>query len=221
MRRDLDHLPLAKRHELELVTRILFAEFEDALKGRNAPHRKAGRILKVVLFGSYARGAWVADPVGGYFSDYDVLVVVNHDQLADTMEYWRGADDRLLQEQTITGRLRTPTNFIVHSLTDVNRQLKRGRPFFVDIVRDGIALYEAEDHPFEHPQRLSADAALRKRRLPLPSGSRVPQDLQILPGTRANQVDLKKPLFSCIKPQSAVITASCWFSRSTAQRATS
>ncbi|WP_342211182.1 hypothetical protein [Sphingomonas sp. CFBP 8765] len=52
MRRDLDHLPLAKRHELELVTRILFAEFEDALKARNAPHRKAGRILKLVLFGS-------------------------------------------------------------------------------------------------------------------------------------------------------------------------
>lgn len=159
MRRDLDHLPLAKRHELELVTRILFAEFEDALKGRNAPHRKAGRILKLVLFGSYARGDWVADPVGGYFSDYDLLVVVNHDELADVMEYWRGADDRLLQEQTITGRLRTPTNFIVHSLTDVNRQLKRGRPFFVDIVRDGIALYEAEDHPFEQPQRLSVDTA--------------------------------------------------------------
>lgn len=112
-----------------------------------------------MLFGSYARGDWVADPVGGYFSDYDLLVVVNDDDLADVMEYWRGADDRLLQEQTITGRLRTPTNFIVHSLIDVNRQLKRGRPFFVDIVRDGIALYEAEDHPFEQPQRLSADAA--------------------------------------------------------------
>jgi hypothetical protein len=49
MRHDLDHLPLAKRHELELVTRILFAEFEDALKGRNAPHRKAGRILKLAV----------------------------------------------------------------------------------------------------------------------------------------------------------------------------
>jgi predicted nucleotidyltransferase len=140
MCRDLDHLPLVKRYELELVTRILFAEFEDALKGRDAPHPKAGHILKLVLFGSCARGEWVADPVGGYFSDYDLLVVVNDDDLADVMEYWRGADDRLLQEQTITGRLRTPTNLIVHSLTDVNRQLKRGRPFFVDIVCDGIAL---------------------------------------------------------------------------------
>lgn len=160
MRTDLDHLPLAKRHELEAVVRILFAEFEDALAGRNAPHRKAGRILKIILFGSYARGDWVADPVGGYFSDYDLLVVVNHDELADVTEYWAQADDHLLREQTVTGKIRTPVNFIVHSLTDVNAQLKRGRPFFVDIVKDGIALYEAPDHPFDRPQRLSEEAAL-------------------------------------------------------------
>jgi predicted nucleotidyltransferase/HEPN domain-containing protein len=155
----LDHLPAAKRHELAAVVRILFAEFEDALAGRNAPHRKAGRILKIILFGSYARGDWVADPVGGYFSDYDLLVVVNHDELADVTEYWVQADDHLLREQTVTGRIRTPVNFIVHSLTDVNAQLRRGRPFFIDIVRDGIALYEAPDHPFDRPTRLSPEAA--------------------------------------------------------------
>lgn len=160
MRTDLDHLPLAKRHELEEAVRIMFAEFEDALAGRNAPHRKAGRILKIILFGSYARGDWVADPVGGYFSDYDLLVVVNHDELADVTEYWGQADDHLLREQEITGKIRTPVNFIVHSLNDVNAQLKRGRPFFADIVRDGIALYEAPDHPFDKAKSLSADAAL-------------------------------------------------------------
>lgn len=120
MRTDLEHLPPAKRHELEAAVRILFEEFADTLAGRNAPHRKAGRILKIVLFGSYARGDWVADPVGGYFSDYDLLVVVNHDELADVTEYWAQANDHLLREQTITGRIRTPVNFIVHSLADVN-----------------------------------------------------------------------------------------------------
>lgn len=156
----LDNLPATKRHELAAVVRILFAEFEDALAGRNAPHRKAGRILKIILFGSYARGDWVADPVGGYFSDYDLLVVVNHDELADVTEYWTQADDHLLREQTVTGRIRTPVNFIVHSLTDVNAQLRRGRPFFIDIVRDGIALYEAPDHSFDRPKRLSPEVAL-------------------------------------------------------------
>lgn len=156
MRTDLDHLPLAKRHELAAVVRILFAEFEDALAGRNAPHRKAGRILKVILFGSYARGDWVSDPIGGYYSDHDILVVVNHDELADTTAYWTGAEDHLLREFEIAQRIRTPVNLIVHSLSDVNARLKRGRPFFVDIVRDGIALYEAPDHPFDHPKPLSA-----------------------------------------------------------------
>lgn len=159
MQSDLDHLPLAKRHELKETVRILFAEFESALAGRNAPHRKAGRILKIILFGSYARGDWVADPVGGYFSDYDLLVVVNHDELADVTKYWGQADDHLLREQEISGRIRTPVNFIVHSLADVNAQLKRGRPFFVDIVKDGIALYEAPDHPFDSPKPLSPEAA--------------------------------------------------------------
>lgn len=162
MKTSLDHLPEGKRRELERIVEILFGEFEDALKGRTAPHRKAGRILKVVLFGSHARGDWVDDPVGGYRSDYDLLVVVNHDELADTLEYWGEADEHLLREYQVTRRLSAPANFIVHSLGDVNRRLKRGKPFFVDIVRDGIALYEAPDHPFAQPEPLSAEEALKE-----------------------------------------------------------
>jgi hypothetical protein len=44
---------------------------------------------------------------------------------------------------------------IVHSLADVNGQLQRGRPFFMDIVRDGIALYETPGHPFVQPEPLA------------------------------------------------------------------
>ncbi|HEY8616075.1 HEPN domain-containing protein [Phenylobacterium sp.] len=164
MRTSLDHLPEGKRRELQRIVEILFAEFEDALKGRNAPHRKAGRILKIILFGSYARGDWVDDPVGGYKSDYDLLVVVNHDELADTLDYWREADDHLLREYQISKRLSAPANFIVHSLTDLNGQLKRGRPFFVDIVRDGVALYEAPDQPFEQARALSREEAAAEAR---------------------------------------------------------
>ena len=164
VRTDLDHLPETKRRELTRIVEVLFSEFEDALKGRNAPHRKAGRILKIILFGSYARGDWVDDPIGGYKSDYDLLVVVNHDELTDVLEYWGKADDHLGREYQITHRLTAPANFIVHSLTDVNGQLKRGRPFFIDIVRDGIALYEAPDHPFEQPARLSQDDAVKEAR---------------------------------------------------------
>jgi len=75
--------------------------------------------------------------------------VVNHEELADLAEYWGPADDHLLREYQIAQRLTAPANFIVHALTDVNQQLTRGRPFFVDIVRDGIVLYEAPGGPLE------------------------------------------------------------------------
>lgn len=165
MRFDTDHLPLAKKQELAEVIRILFAEFDDALAGRNAAYRKNGRILKIILFGSYARGDWVADPVGGYFSDYDLLVVVNNDELSDVVEYWSTAEDRLVRETAMTGTLRTPVNFIVHGIADLNRQLRRGRPFFLNIVRDGIALYEAPGHPLERASPLSDEQALAEARV--------------------------------------------------------
>jgi uncharacterized protein len=158
----LDHLPESKRRELARVVEVLFAEFEDALKGKNAPHRKQGRILKVILFGSYARGDWVDDPIGGYTSDYDLLVVVNHEELTETLEYWAKAEDHLVRDYNLTHKLTAPANFIVHSLCDVNKRLKKGRPFFVDIVRDGIALYEAPDQPFDQPEPLSPAEALKE-----------------------------------------------------------
>jgi len=153
MKTGLDHLPASKQRELEHVVRVLFEEFEAAQARRSSKWNKQARILKLVLYGSYARGGWVDDPVGGYKSDYDILIVVNDDNLVD-LEYWSAADDRLMRDMTITGMLSAPVNFIVHSLTDVNRQLEKGRPFFIDIIRDGILLYEAEGFCFAQPRDL-------------------------------------------------------------------
>jgi predicted nucleotidyltransferase/HEPN domain-containing protein len=159
MRTDLDHLPPAKQRELQHVVRVLFEEFEAALKSATQPWKKQGRILKLVLYGSYARGDWVEDPVGGYASDYDILVVVNDERLTDVVDYWSAAEDRLMRETTIAGSLSAPVSFIVHSLTDVNQQLEKGRPFFVDMVRQGIGLYEAEGVAFAAPRELPEEEA--------------------------------------------------------------
>lgn len=164
MRTDLDHLPDAKRRDLDRALKILFEAFEAATKNRSHPHLKNGRILKVILFGSFARGTWVADPIGGYFSDYDLLVVVDHEDLTDVLEFWRDADERLTNEVTITKRISAPVNFIVHSFQDVNRQLKLGRYFFVDIIKDGIALYEPRGHDFDAPEQLTPEAAFAEAR---------------------------------------------------------
>lgn len=162
MRTSLDHLPAGKRRELEFVVQVLTEEFEKALSTRKAADLKSGQILKIILFGSYARGDWVEDPVGRYFSDYDLLVVVNHDKLTDVLEFWEGAEQRLLAELSSGQRLRTPVNFIVHSLDDINHQLERGRYFFIDILRDGIALVEAPGHPFVEPKPLAPQTALEE-----------------------------------------------------------
>ncbi|MGH6613392.1 HEPN domain-containing protein [Sphingomonas sp.] len=158
MKTDLDHLPERKRRDLERAVRILFAEFADATALATQKWKKQGRVLKVILYGSHARGDWVADTKGGYFSDYDLLVVVNDERLTDPLEYWAKADDHLLRAVAIAKEIGAPVNFIVHSMADVNDQLARGRPFFIDIIEQGIALYEAEGHPFGSPKPLTPDA---------------------------------------------------------------
>ena len=159
MKTDLDHLPSAKQRELKHVVRVLFEEFEEEIARATQAWKKRGRILKVILYGSYARGDWVDDPKGGYKSDYDVLVVVNDARLTDPVEYWATADDRLMRDATINHALSAPVNFIVHDLADVNDQLAHGRPFFVDIAEQGIALYEAEGFELATPRVLPPEEA--------------------------------------------------------------
>ncbi|CAL4866298.1 hypothetical protein MMA231_00538 [Asticcacaulis sp. MM231] len=151
----LSHLPDTKRRELERVVKVLFDEFEDVTKTKLSDKRKLGRILKVILFGSYARGDWVEDRLSGYRSDYDLLIVVNSHQFTDLHEYWAKADEHFIREVTVTQNIKTPVNFIIHDLADVNDQLAKGRPFFTDIARDGIMLYEAPGHPLIKPKPLT------------------------------------------------------------------
>ncbi|WP_241767846.1 HEPN domain-containing protein [Hyphomonas polymorpha] len=159
MRTDLDHLPHGKQRELARVTEILFEEFADATAGASSPKKKQGRILKVILFGSYARGSWVDEPhtAKGYLSDYDLLIVVNQQSVVDFATYWYRAEDRIMRE---TG-IRTPVNFIVHTLEEVNNALREGQYFFTDIIKEGIALYDLKGSiPFVTPQPQTAEEAL-------------------------------------------------------------
>ena len=162
MRNDLDHLPASKQRELERVVQIVFEEFEDAAGLSGAEWKKKGRILKVILYGSYARGTWVDEPhtAKGYKSDYDLLIIVNDKRLTDRIKYWSKVDDRLMREYGVTATLKTPVNFIVHTLQEVNDGLAHGRYFFMDVARDGIALYESDDTQLHQPKPKTPHAAL-------------------------------------------------------------
>ncbi|HEX6377281.1 MAG TPA: HEPN domain-containing protein [Allosphingosinicella sp.] len=162
MKQSLDHLPEGKRRELEFVVGVIREGFAKALAHRTAPRFRVGKLLKIILYGSYARGDWVDDPVGRYFSDYDLLVVVAHEDLTDVPEFWAKTEDRLLEELSAAKRLRTPVSVIYHSIADVNEKLELGRYFFMDIEREGIVLHEEPGYPFAEPRPLSPAEALRE-----------------------------------------------------------
>ncbi|WP_208245626.1 HEPN domain-containing protein (plasmid) [Rhizobium sp. T1470] len=159
----IEHLPDRKRRELARIIEILFAEVEAFQASKLSAKRNFGKILKVILYGSYGRGDWVEDRLSGYRSDYDLLIVVNKKPFADEHELWEGIEEQLLKEQ-IGHRIETPVVPIVHTLADVNDQLARGRPFFVDIARDGIVLYEQPGHPLAEPKPLTAEEKQREAR---------------------------------------------------------
>ncbi len=159
MKTSLDHLPHRKQRELARIVEVLHEEFEDALKEGTAEFKKRGRILKIILFGSYARGTWVDEPhtKKGYKSDYDLLIIVNNKKLTDFATYWHKAQDRLMHLPEI----QTPVSLIVHSRREVNTALYEGQYFFVDIRRDGLALYELDDEPLAEPRPRTPNDALR------------------------------------------------------------
>lgn len=162
MRTSLDHLPAHKQRELERVVQIIFEEFEDGIALATKDWKKRGRIDKVILYGSYARGGWVDEPhtAKGYRSDYDLMIIVTDQRLVEMAEVWAKLDERLMREYDITQTIKTPVNFIVHTISDVNDGLAHGRYFFMDVALDGIALYQREDSDFYKPRPKSGSQAL-------------------------------------------------------------
>lgn len=156
MRVDLDHLPQVQQAELARVRDTLMAEFARAIATSTQPWKKNGKILKIILFGSYARNDWVDEPENGYQSDFDLLVIVSHEDLTDIAGYWYIAEDKILHDPAV----QRPVNIIVHTLDEVNKALGRGEYFWVDIVRDGVVLYELPNHALATPKPLTAADAL-------------------------------------------------------------
>lgn len=152
MRNDIDHLPLLQQEELARVKQILVEEFSVAISRATQPWKKNGKIQKIILFGSYARGGWIDDAENGYQSDFDILVIVSHKDLTEIPEYWYVAEDKIQHSAAIA----RPVNIIVHTLEEVNQGLTRGEYFWVDIARDGIALYELPGNALAMPQPLTA-----------------------------------------------------------------
>lgn len=128
---DLTHLPESKQHTIAEIRRVILNEFE----GEADRHEW---IVWIILFGSHARGTYVDNPVNGYTSDYDILVVVDGRELADNLKFWYGIEDKI---DCLTS---SPINLIVHTHEEIAQWLKEGHYFFSDVRKEGIYLYASK-----------------------------------------------------------------------------
>jgi predicted nucleotidyltransferase/HEPN domain-containing protein len=151
MKTEIDHLPERQQGELEHIKQVLMEQFARSIERSTKDVKRNGKILKIILFGSYARSDWVDEPDNGYQSDFDLLIIVSHEDLTDIADHWYIAEDKILRDPKIGRTL----NIIVHTLDEVNRALSRGEYFWVDILRDGILLYELPNHALAVPKPLT------------------------------------------------------------------
>ena len=147
-RKNLRHLPEGKRTEIAWVKDLIFAEFAEAISGRRADGVRDGKILKIILHGPYASGAWFDDPAGAYFADYEFLVVVSSDRLADVGEFWSECERKLLFAAADRVHLRTYARLTVRSFDAVNSQIDQGSSYFRDIIDNGVILHDTAECPF-------------------------------------------------------------------------
>ena len=95
MNTDISHLRVKRQRELEYIVSVLLKAFEKDIQWATTD-RKKGRIERIILYGSYARGDWREDRRNGFSSDFDILVVVNQAKFAKPEARWlETANDEL------------------------------------------------------------------------------------------------------------------------------
>ncbi len=110
----------------------------------------------IILFGSYAKGTFVEHRYTAkdgtnyeYISDYDFLVVTEK----NTIKEYELED--IVNSRT--KRTRPDINIQLHEISYVNEGLEFGQYFFMDIIKEGILLYDTGKLQFTKPRELSSE----------------------------------------------------------------
>ena len=144
MNTSLNQIPQPKQEELTKIAQLI-SDFKE--------------VEMVILFGSYARGNWVEDKyiekgvTYEYRSDYDLLVVLKHEDLKQKFRIEGEIKTKLVE----TGEVTTPISMIFHGIKHLNQALKIGNYFFKDIKKEGIVLYDSENFKLADPKKLTAE----------------------------------------------------------------
>ena len=113
----------------------------------------------IILFGSYARGDWVEDyqEKYEYISDFDILIVTKDKNSARQVKKSRELDRELMANEEITR-----TSIIYHSIGFVNDKIERNYYFFIDILKEGIMLFDSGKFSLSEPKHLNAAQRVEK-----------------------------------------------------------
>jgi predicted nucleotidyltransferase/HEPN domain-containing protein len=144
MKKSLGHLPGLKQDELELIAMIIRGLCDD--------------VHMVILFGSYARGDWKDGPheqgrgrlIIHKRSDYDILVLVEHEYTARDISLWDKVKERLAESD-----LSTHVRIIARDFDFVNFKLRQGQYFFTEICEQGIVIYTSGRFKLNKKQELN------------------------------------------------------------------
>jgi predicted nucleotidyltransferase len=140
MKTSLEHLPEEKQQELHRAIEIIREEID---------------LDMLILFGSYARDDWVEDLdpetlLYRYQSDFDLLVVTETPRQASKIE-----QNNQLVQRLIKTIHRTPISLIAEDIQFVNRRLRKSQYFYIDILREGILLYDSGKFELAEPVEIS------------------------------------------------------------------
>ncbi|NIJ52913.1 HEPN domain-containing protein [Dyadobacter arcticus] len=144
MKTTLSHLPDDKQEELETLTKIIVEKVPAEM---------------VILFGSHARGDWVEDfqETYEYVSDYDILVITKDRKSAKDGEKWWD-----LSKSVNSNDEQTSVTIIHHSIGFVNDKIERNEYFFVDILKEGILLFNSGKFKISEPKNMNSEERQKK-----------------------------------------------------------
>ncbi|KQS30623.1 HEPN domain-containing protein [Dyadobacter sp. Leaf189] len=144
MKTALTHLPQNKQDELKELTQIILDKVPAEM---------------IILFGSYARGDWVEDyqPNYEYVSDFDILIVTKDKNSAKQVKKSRELDEELMADDEMTR-----TSIIYHSIGFVNDKIERNYFFFVDILKEGVMLFDSGKFSLAEPKNLNSAQRVEK-----------------------------------------------------------
>ena len=141
MKNSIDFLPERKQRDLRELVRLIRDEVKD--------------VVMVILYGSYARNTYVECDERRdfgvrtfYISDYDLLIVTKK-RLGVRESTAARIGNRFLEGKN--AEFHTHPQFINESISKLNNALSEGRYFYVDILAQGIMLYDSEEYQLATP----------------------------------------------------------------------